>query len=393
MPSTQPDPPPQLLESRPDWAAGVATTAGRKELVGHWVGAVIMNALGLPVGWMALFGGRDLPVYLEVVLPSFTLLGLLIFFVAVRESFRWRRFGRLTMTLDPLPGSIGGHVGGSLELPIHQAAASDCRVMLMCIRDRLVKTKDGSTRNESVEWAKETLPDVGRSGSGVRLRYTFEVPEGLPPSGEPSDDYHKWVIRVKADLPGADLDQVFEVPVLLVDPPLEAREPTLSEATAAEVPDLSPRVVRVHRGRGGLTLYFPAGRGGLGGLMLLIFGAVFAGAGVFAFATTTDIGADGVIGGGHGRLRRLRPPGIRRFRGTDDAPGPLHPTELPGRGNPERQGDRPQEFLSAVQSHSPLRGISKNRDGRTQPGWARSQVVVPREDSGDRPRGEAHFFG
>ena len=297
MPSTSPDPPPQLLESRPDWAAGVATTAGRKELVGHWVGAVIMNALGLPVGWMALFGGRDLPVYLEVVLPSFTLLGLLVFFVAVRESFRWRRFGRLEMTLDPLPGSIGGHVGGSFELPIHQAAASDCRVMLMCIRDRLVKTKDGSSRNESVEWAKETLPDVGRSGSGVRLRYTFEVPEGLPPSGEPSDDYHKWVIRVKADLPGADLDQVFEVPALLVDPPLEAQEPALSEATAAEVPDLSPRVVRVHRGRGGLTLYFPAGRGGLGGLMLLIFGAVFAGAGVFAFATTTDIGADGVIGG------------------------------------------------------------------------------------------------
>ena len=31
--------------------------------------------------------------------------------------------------------------------------------------------------------------------------------------------------------------------------------------------------------------------------MLLIFGAVFAGAGVFAFVTTTDIGADGVIGG------------------------------------------------------------------------------------------------
>ncbi len=166
---------------------------------------MIMNALGLPVGWMALFGGRDLPVYLEVVLPSFTLLGLLIFFVAVRESLRWRRFGRLKMTLDPLPGSIGGHVGGSLELPIHQVAASDCRVMLMCIRDRLVKTTDGSSRSESVEWAKETLPDVGRSGSGVRLRYTFEVPEGLPPSEEPSDDYHKWVIRVQADLPGADL--------------------------------------------------------------------------------------------------------------------------------------------------------------------------------------------
>ena len=297
MLSTLPDPAQPILKSRPDWASGTASTAGRKELVVHWVAAVIMNALGLPVGWMALFGDQELPVYFQVALPGFTLLGLLIFFIAVRESLRWRRFGRLQMTLDPLPGSIGGHVGGSLDLPIHQAAASDFRVMLLCIRNRLVKTNDGSGRSESVEWAKETLPDVGRSGTGVRLRYTFEVPEGLPPSEEPSDDYHKWVIRVQADLPGADLDQTFEVPALLVDPPLEAREPALSEVTAAEAPELSPRVVRVHRSRGGLTLSFPAGRGGLGGFMLLVFGAVFAGAGVFAFVATTDIGADGVIGG------------------------------------------------------------------------------------------------
>ena len=59
MPSTLPDPLPQILKSRPDWASGVASTAGRKELIGHWVGAAIMNALGLPVGWMALFGGQD----------------------------------------------------------------------------------------------------------------------------------------------------------------------------------------------------------------------------------------------------------------------------------------------------------------------------------------------
>ena len=296
MRSTSPETPPQILSSRPDWASGVASTTGRKELRVLWLGAGIMNTLGLPVGWMTLFGDRDLPVYLQVVLPAFTLLGLHILFIAVRDSLRWRRFGRLQMTLDPLPGSIGGHVGGSLELPIHQAADSDFRVMLLCLRDRLVKTTDGSGRSESVEWGKETLPELERSGGGIRLRYTFEVPDGLPPSGEPSDDYHKWVVRVQADVPGADLDQVFEVPALAMDPPMEAREPALSEATAADVPALSPRVVRVQRNRGGLTLSFPAGRGGFSGLMLLSFGAVFAGGGVFALVSTTDVGAGGLIG-------------------------------------------------------------------------------------------------
>ena len=256
-----------------------------------------MNVLGLPVGWMALFGSQALPVYIQVVLPVFTLVGLHMLFVALRDSLRWRRFGRLQMTLDPLPGSIGGHVGGMLELPFHQAAAADFRVVLLCIRDRLVLTSDRSNRSDSVEWAREMVPDVERSGRGVRLRYTFEVPEGLPQSEEPSDDYHRWVIRVQADVPGPDLDQVFEIPVLLVDPPLEARDPALLEATAADVPALSPRVVRVRRHRGGLTLSFPSGRGGVGGLMLLIFGAVFAGGGVFAFVSTSDIGAGGLIGG------------------------------------------------------------------------------------------------
>ena len=297
MPSTPPDSARPILESRPDWRRGVAKSAGRKELKGLWFGAVIMNALGLPVGWVSLSGDRDLPVYFQVALPMFTLLGSLVLLQAVRDSFRWRRFGRLEMTLDPLPGSIGGHVGGSLELPFHQAAAADFRVSLLCIRDRLVKTHDGSSRSESVEWGKETLPEVSRSGRGVRLRYTFRVPEGLPPSGEPSDDYHKWVVRIQAEVAGPDLDQAFEIPALVVDPPLEAEEPALSEVTAADASELSDRVVRVHRSRGGLTLRFPAGRGGLGGLMLLIFGAVFTGGGVLAFVSTTDIGADGVIGG------------------------------------------------------------------------------------------------
>ncbi len=292
-----PEPLPQILKSRPDWALGMASTDAGRELKALWVGAVIMNVLGLPVGWIALFGGQAVPVYLQVILPAFTLLGLHILSVAVRDSLRWRRFGRLKMILDPLPGSIGGHVGGMLELPFHQAAAADFRVVLLCIRDRLVKTNDGSNRSDSVEWAREMVPSVERSGSGVRLRYTFEVPEGLPQSEEPSDDYRRWVIRVQADVPGPDLDQVFEVPVLLMEPPLEAGDPALSEATAADFTELSPRVVRVHRSRGGLTLSYPSGRGGVSGIMLLAFGAVFAGAGVFAFVSTGEVGAGGLFGG------------------------------------------------------------------------------------------------
>jgi hypothetical protein len=59
---------------------------------------------------------------------------------------------------------------------------------------------------------------------------------------------------------------------------------------------LESRIVRVRRSRGGLTLYFPPGRGGLVGFMLLSFGAVFAGMGVFAFTASSGMGAGVLFG-------------------------------------------------------------------------------------------------
>ena len=86
-------------------------------------------------------------------------------------------------------------------------------------------------RGPSVTFAKRRIRSSW-SGRGVRLRYTFEVPVGLPQSEEPSDDYHKWIIRVQADVPGPDLDQVFEVPALPIDPPLQALRGTTARSAA-----------------------------------------------------------------------------------------------------------------------------------------------------------------
>jgi len=72
------DPAMLILETRPDWASGVAKSEGSKELKTLWFGAVIMNVLGVPVVWVSLFGEKELPLYIQVVLPAFTLLGLLV---------------------------------------------------------------------------------------------------------------------------------------------------------------------------------------------------------------------------------------------------------------------------------------------------------------------------
>jgi hypothetical protein len=160
----------------------------------------------------------------------------------------------------------------------------------------LHKTSDGSSRKESIEWAEEMIPEVERSGRGLRVRFTFQVPDDLPPTGEKSDDYRKWVVRVQADLPGADLDQAFEVPVLLLDPVQHAARPVLAGPTPVQTVALSEDVVRLRRRAGGLTLHYPVGRGGLAGVMLVGFGAVFSGVGVFVFGAILEM-MDGTVFG------------------------------------------------------------------------------------------------
>ena len=285
-----------ILLSRPGWSEGWTRSAAGRELGVHWVGALIWNVLGIPVGWIALFGEKELGLYLTFLLPAFTLVGFLLLAMAIRETLRWRRFRGIRVELDPRVGSVGGHVGGSLELPVHRVDDIDARVLLVCIRDRLQKTSDGSSRKESVEWAEEMLPEVERSGRGMGLRFTFQVPADLPPTAERSDDYHKWVVRVQGDLPGADLDQAFEVPVLLLDPVQYAGRAALAEPSRVEAAYLPASVVRMKRRGSSLILHYPVGRGGLAGVMLSIFGAVFTGAGVFFFETIREMMDGSVFG-------------------------------------------------------------------------------------------------
>lgn len=45
----------QLLR-RPGWSEGCALSTSRREVLAYWFGAVIWNVLGVPVGWLVLFG-------------------------------------------------------------------------------------------------------------------------------------------------------------------------------------------------------------------------------------------------------------------------------------------------------------------------------------------------
>lgn len=59
---------------------------------------------------------------------------------------------------------------------------------------------------------RATLPvEPGLRGS--RVRFSFSVPADRPATTKRSDNCIQWVVHLHRKLPGADLDQAFELPV------------------------------------------------------------------------------------------------------------------------------------------------------------------------------------
>ena len=85
---------------------------------------------GLRIAWLitALLAAASLPVFiflpeeledgnnLALIALAIPLVGLGAVASALRKTLEWRRFGPMALVLDPMPGSLGGDVGGILEL-------------------------------------------------------------------------------------------------------------------------------------------------------------------------------------------------------------------------------------------------------------------------------------
>ena len=276
------------LDSRPwtqveAWEGGVIREVTKKRLTGHWLGAVIWNLLSLPIlvaisvdpqGW------ADLPLVARSLYLLWAGFGLYLLYRAVVATTRARRFGHVELVLDPFPGSLGGHVGGALEIPVRRNADVDARVKLSCIHSHVRGTGDDRERKEEVLWSQELVPEVERSIMGPRLHFVFDVPDGDLPQSETwveggSAERRYWTVHVQARLAGADLDKVFEVPVYRVDPPLHAFRPF--EPPEVDLLELADSGVVARHTPDGVEIDYLRGRWGGMGWGVGVAGLVFAG--------------------------------------------------------------------------------------------------------------------
>lgn len=270
-----------------NWQTNAVRSDSKSTMRGAWIFAVLWNLVSAPAPFIAYREVADNDNLLALAALLFPLVGIGLLAWAIRRTLEWRRFGATPVVLDPFPGSIGGHVGGTIDTNLAYAATQRFTVTLTCLHSYESGSGDNRSQREKALWQDEVVAQAAPGPTGTRLVFRFEVPEGLQPSDadQGGDSYHLWRLNVRASLPHADLDRNFNIPVYATatrsahigDRDVAAARSEHRSAAEQAVRD----GMRSSYGSGGRKLAYPMGRHLGGGLAGILIGGLFAGAGWF----------------------------------------------------------------------------------------------------------------
>jgi len=222
------------------------------------------------------------PAYLLLLFPA---IGLLLLGTAARQYRQWRRFGPLSLSLDPYPGSIGGEVGGSVTVPLRPQRLHDLQATLSCVKVSISGSGKHRSRNEHIVWRQRANTRVEVAANGSKIGFLTPVDAGLPNAETDNSSGHHWILRLYSDNSG--LDRSFDIPVFDTGHPAQSRLTHLSidplPQTTSEQ-QFPSGTVTITRNSNQLELHYPASRGSGAGLPVILAGLLFAAIGVFLSA-------------------------------------------------------------------------------------------------------------
>lgn len=270
-----------------NWQGEPLRSGSKAAMWGAWGFAAFWNAISMPLPFLLVEEITVKENYLALIGLVFPAVGVGLLYWAINRTREWRRFGPTPLSLDPFPGSIGGHVGGSIDLNLPYHGTRTFKVTLTNLLSYVSGSGKNRSRREKANWQDRRIAHAEPGPQGTRIVFRFDVPDELAQSTavKQSESYTVWRLNLTAELDGADLDRDWEVPVY----PTGARSGSIDERKIAEARTLQSadddKVVRsriqVRHTAEGKSLYYPMGRHGLSSFMGMLFGGIFGGAGWF----------------------------------------------------------------------------------------------------------------
>jgi hypothetical protein len=267
-----------------DWQSATVRSSSKASMYGVWALAAFWNLVSAPLPFIIYDEVVNKQNYIALVGLLFTAVGIWLITWAIRRTLEWRRFGATPVVLDPFPGSIGGHVGGTIEIGLPFNAAHDFEISLTNIHSYMSGSGKNRNRKESAKWQDAIVAHAEPGGTGTRLTFRFDVPAGLSESDADQDDsYYIWRLALNAELDGTDLDRNYDIPVYATAQHSRSLSGLAMERAREKQQSISDRdvldVVQLRNDAGGRRMHYPVGRYVGSSLGAFIVGAAFAAVG------------------------------------------------------------------------------------------------------------------
>ena len=291
---------PWLLDD--DWQTATIKSSSKASMYAVWGFAIFWNLVSSYLPFVMYDEVVNKGNMLALVGLLFTAVGIGLIAWAVNRTLEWKRFGPTPVTLDPFPGSIGGHVGGTIDMTLPFDANHEFQLTLTNIRSYVSGSGKNRSRNEKAEWQDIIVAHAESTGGGTRLTFRFDVPEGLDESdAEREETYYIWRLALSAELDGTDLDRSYDIPVYatatqsrrLSQLAVERGEEKQTAMADAAV----HKIIKLVHDAGGRRMLYPIGRGILAALPGFIVGSVFAVIGFFVAVGEGEVLFGTVFGG------------------------------------------------------------------------------------------------
>lgn len=278
---------PWLLDDA--WQSPEIRSSSKASMYGIWAFAAFWNLISAPLPFLLYEEVVEKQNYLALVGLLFTAVGIGMIVWAIRRTLEWKRFGPTPVMLDPFPGSIGGHVGGTINLNLPYDAANEFQLTLTNLKSYISGSGKDRSRKETAKWQDMIVAHTESTGTGTRLTFRFDVPEGLRESDAAREDdtYYLWRLDLVGEIDGPDLDRSFDIPVY----PTATQSSRLSQLAVDRGRDRqSARAeravrdsIRITTGANGRSMFYPIGRNFWSALAGFIVGGTFAAVGTYIF--------------------------------------------------------------------------------------------------------------
>jgi len=280
---------------RPDWAASRVEGKNKKSALGWWIAAALTNMLLLPVSLGSISKGLSTQDSTYIAPAAFGLVALLVLFGAIRATIRLKRFGKTYFEMASLPFSPGNRVAGNIHIQLDTNVPHGVELKLWCTRSLVTGSGNSRSTHKMPLWEEsKTIPptSLGHTPLDTIIPVEFTIPSDAPQTDHDyPDDQVQWSLMVKADVPGVNYSDEFEVPVFRkglspeasspapswqsvssFEMPGGSQTPAPSEAGAA-VPEPERHRVVVTDTSQGLEFYFRAGRNPFRAALILALAA------------------------------------------------------------------------------------------------------------------------